>query len=104
MKCPKCSEELKWIKGYEMSTLVGFYSEEGHNHDDNCSYRLYICKNDHTVKIYKQKKCCHPDCDWVGKEECWCHEGKKVKEWPETKLADIDVMEYFKKKRQSPVF
>lgn len=69
----------------ETATLVGYSSPEGHNHDDNCIVRTYICKNGHTMKISKQRRC--PACDWVGKLLCACHYGSrysvKLEDWPE---------------------
>ena len=64
----------------EMTTLVGFSSPPGHRHDDNCTTRIYSCENQHGLKISIRQRC--PVCDWVGKEICGCHDGKKVDEWP----------------------
>ena len=65
----------------EMTTLVGFISPKGHDHDDNCLTRFYICSNNHEITISKIKKC--PVCEWTGKKECFCHRGMKVEEWPD---------------------
>lgn len=62
-------------------TLLGYHSPEGHEHDDNCLSRTYICTNNHKISVSKRRTC--PACDWKGKEECFCHKGKKVDEWPE---------------------
>lgn len=69
--------------GQTMSTLVGYFSPPGHNHDDNCQMRLYKCANDHRRAISKQNKCPAPGCEWVGKLTCFCHEGEKFKLWPD---------------------
>ena len=80
--CPTCNGEMK-SKGSSV-TLVGYINSPGHDHDDNCHKRKYICIQCRFIlNISKQNKCSNPECDWVGKEECFCHEGKKVKNWPE---------------------
>jgi hypothetical protein len=66
-----------------MSTCVGYMSPPGHNHDDNCVTRQYDCSCGNKVIVSKRNRCSNPDCDWVGKDECFCHEGKKVEEWPD---------------------
>ena len=80
--CPECGGCM--LSRGTSSTLVGYESfEEGHDHDDNCRKRLYYCEEcDYEMVISKRNRCPHPDCDWVGKDECFCHEGKKVDEWP----------------------
>ena len=86
MKCIECDEELIATDGCEFMTLLGYPSPPGHNHDDNCRKRVYWCKNGHKQLISKRNKCPNPDCDWVGKDECFCHPGKKLEEWPEAKI------------------
>lgn len=81
MNCSVCGEKMKPMHGM-CSTLVGHVSPPGHDHDDNCKTKTYKCKNDHYEKVSKRNRCTNPDCDWVGKEECFCHQGKKVEEWP----------------------
>jgi hypothetical protein len=97
MNCPTCDEPLLLVEGSQMQTLVGYgyYGEAAkeHNHDDNCRHRTYICKNKHQVELYKQNKCFNPKCDWVGKEECFCHKGKKLKEWPEAEISEVTIYE-----------
>ena len=82
MKCEKCGEELFRTNalGVTFSTCVGYFYPEGHNHDDNCRIRTYTCKNNHVIRLSKRNRC--PSCSWVGKEECFCHEGSKLDEWP----------------------
>lgn len=65
----------------EMQTLVGYSSPEGHNHDDNCLTRTYVCEGDHKQIVSKRRTC--PACDWKGTESCGkqCG-GLKVDEWP----------------------
>lgn len=73
----------------EMQTLVGYSRPEpGHNHDDNCRYRIYVCENGHRVRVYRQNRC--DACDWRGKATCFCHEGTKVTEWPEAEEMTRD--------------
>jgi hypothetical protein len=83
--CPECSELFTSRSG-TMSTLVGFRSPEGHNHDDNCTGREYYCPNGHKTTIALRRSC--PSCDWRGKETCFCHPGGKVDRWP---LVDVAV-------------
>jgi hypothetical protein len=69
-------------------TLVGYYSPEGHNHDDNCRKRVYVCEDGHRTVIRRINKCQTVGCDWRGKETCFCHEnGVTVEEWPDTPSA-----------------
>ena len=78
-----CGKEMR-LKA-EYSTLVGYISPKGHNHDDNCVKRVYVCSNNHEKVISKRNRCSdrglNRDCTWKGKETCGCHEGKKVDEW-----------------------
>ena len=83
--CKICSGPLGW-RGGEFSTLVGYRSPPGHNHDDNCLKRIYECPNGHITSLSKRRRC-HA-CDWVGKLTCFCHAGDKLDEWP-----DIPQME-----------
>ncbi len=78
-KCPKCGEAMS--HSGTMTTLLGFISPAGHNHDDNCRTRNYFCKCGYSEIVSKRNKC--QACDWVGKETCFCHIGKKVDTWPE---------------------
>ena len=78
--CAKCGEKMEDLKYGESTTLVAYHSPPGHNHDDNCIKRSYGCRNGHMIEVSKRNKC--PACDWVGKEECFCHDGKKYDEWP----------------------
>lgn len=79
--CPKCAGKMGSIGS--IVTLVGFSSQEGHSHDDNCERREYVCSScGHKILISKRRKCYATGCDWKGKETCFCHKGKKVDEWP----------------------
>lgn len=79
MNC-KCGKPF--VKHYGTSTtLVGYGFLEGHDHDDNCRSRIYVCEDGHETALHKQNRC--PACDWEGKTECFCHEGPKIREWPE---------------------
>ena len=81
INCPECGSPFVQTDGVTLRTLVGFSSPPGHNHDDNCAKRLYVCAQGHQVVVSKRNRC--PACDWVGRDYCFCHEGKKVDEWPE---------------------
>ncbi len=64
-----------------METLVAYYSPAGHDHDDNCRTEIYRCDGcGRNVSFHVRKKC--PTCNWKGKEECFCHKGKKIEELP----------------------
>lgn len=80
MTC-KCGKPLVASDGREGSTLVGFYSPPGHDHDDNCRKRWYLCEDGHVTCVSRQNRC--PACGWRGIETCFCCVGPKVKEWPE---------------------
>ena len=79
VKCPDCGTQM--YHGEMTQTLVGYISPAGHNHDDNCRIRIYICENGHEHRISKRNSC--PACDWKGQDSCFCHGGKKVDSWPE---------------------
>jgi len=83
MRCTICGAKLIACEDGTVSTLVGYYSPPDHDHDDNCLKRVYFCENNHAQIIAKRRRCPNPDCNWVGKEDCFCHDGKKVDEWPE---------------------
>ena len=96
MLCPICNEPCRvmiWKDEFpnihaeqandpiQTSTLLSYSSPEGHNHDDNCLTRSYICYNKHITKIGLRCKC--NKCSWKGKETCGCHHGLKVDKFPE---------------------
>jgi hypothetical protein len=84
MKCFECdSEIIPKSHRSESSTLVAYMSPPGHDHDDNCISRTYYCEQGHVNILTIQRRCPNPSCDWVGKEKCFCHLDRKVKEWPE---------------------
>jgi len=85
LRCPECNEPMTialGLDGIPIWTLVAYSSPLGHNHDDNCMTRIYCCESGHRLKVSKRRRCLASDCSWVGKEDCWCHPGKKVDEWP----------------------
>lgn len=82
-KCPECNGVMS--HGGTSTTLVGYLSPPGHNHDDNCCKRTYRCENGHTMILSKRNRC--DKCDWVGSENCFCHKGNKVDQWPEEAQA-----------------
>lgn len=88
MKCQICNEDM--YPGEITVTLVG-YSRQGLpekcNHNDNCRNRVYKCINNHKIKFSKRRVCPNSECDWKGSEECFCHHGKKVDEWPEVSIS-----------------
>jgi len=88
MKCPECGAEMK--AGGVCKTLVGCGKfPPGHDHDDNCRSRVYICPNNHKLWLSRRNRCPAPGCDWKGKDECFCHSGRKVDEWPDAQPAGL---------------
>ncbi|KKM72758.1 hypothetical protein LCGC14_1417260 [marine sediment metagenome] len=80
--CPTCKEPAIARYGI-METLVGYSSftdDDGnvHEHDDNCLKQNFACSNDHVWTLSKRRRCKTDGCNWLGKEECFCHERKKV--------------------------
>jgi hypothetical protein len=88
VKCNQCGGPFIH-RGGTVETLVGFLSPPGHDHDDNCKSRAYYCAEGHMAGVFKRNACPNPDCDWKGKEECWCHPGKKVEEWPNVSSVEL---------------
>lgn len=78
MICQVDGCDLEAVYQGTMSTLVGYYSPEGHDHDDNCRTRLYHCGNGHETVIRVRNICRTPGCGWKGKLTCFCHPGEKV--------------------------
>lgn len=75
-----CGMPMYTDGGYS-ETLVGFSSPPGHDHDDNCRVRIYRCEKNHIKRVSIRRRC--HKCDWLGKAECFCHEGSKVDDWPD---------------------
>lgn len=75
--CRRCGKPVTSYAG-DMSTLVGYSSEPGHNHDNNCRTRIFLCDDKHVTPIAVFHRCKFPGCDWVGKRTCFCHPGEKV--------------------------
>jgi hypothetical protein len=70
-------------------TLVYYFSPPGHDHDDNCVNRRYVCSNGHSVSVSRRNSCPNKECDWKGKTECFCHAGQKVDKWPEAETKAV---------------
>lgn len=85
MKCRKCDSLLRRKDNTEMRTAVYFQSPEGHDHNDNCITRNYICDNGHYCKLSIINSC---HCGWRGREECFC--SGKVEKWPENEKLDVE--------------
>jgi hypothetical protein len=77
IKCPTC-ESGKVEIGPTMTTLVGYSSEPGHNHDNNCRKAEVCCENGHRFIVRYRNRCKYPGCGWQGKETCWCDGGQTV--------------------------
>lgn len=85
--CPECRNVM--IAGPTTTTLVGYSSPEGCDHDDNCLTRIYKCKNNHSRKVSIRRVC--SNCSWVGKDDCGCHSEKKLNHWPGEELPKRGV-------------
>lgn len=82
MNCKTCGQPMRQDKSsVGVMSCVGYLSPDGHDHDDNCVVRTYVCPNGHSAAVSKRRTC--PVCDWKGKETCFCHQDPKVDEWPE---------------------
>lgn len=79
--CPQCGEGFVEVSDIR-ETLVGYGSPSGHDHNDNCMGVVLLCERGHEISFHPRRRCFRKDCDWVGKEKCFCHEGKKDPEWP----------------------
>ena len=77
--CETCQEPMN--VQHNMSTMVGYLSPPGHNHDDNCLTRRYACRNGHTLDVTRRNRC-HA-CGWRGRTTCFCHKGEKSEFWPD---------------------
>lgn len=71
---------IVWVSD-TLETTVGYPGSPGHEHNDNCMRRWYRCEDGHKTELSIRRSC--PNCEWQGKEECFCHPGKKVDQWPE---------------------
>jgi hypothetical protein len=78
--CPDCGGQYVSESG-TVTTLVASSSPPGHNHDDNCLKRIYTCQNGHRKLLSIRRRCNRSDCDWVGKDDCFCT-GPKINRWP----------------------
>ena len=87
--CRECGGAFVSHSG-EGSTLLGFASPPGHNHDDNCLVRVYQCASGHDTALSVRRRC--ESCDWVGKTGCFCHQGQKVSKWPDAPFVTPEWM------------
>lgn len=94
LNCTTCGKPFVKHTG-SMKTLVGYFSPPGHDHDDNCEKRIYLCEDGHWTFMSVRRRCTTPGCNWVGKEDCFCHEGKKVDAWPE-EVTEMGKEEFLK--------
>ena len=76
--CPECGLETESI-GYK-TTLVGYVSTAGHDHDDNCRCFSFTCQKGHHFSVLPVNTCPTKGCSWRGRDSCWCHT-PQVKEW-----------------------
>lgn len=64
--CPRCGEICS-TSGFS-TTLVGYLSPPGHDHDDNCRHFSLTCPKGHKFTVRARNTC--SACDWKGKEVC----------------------------------
>jgi hypothetical protein len=90
-KC-ECGQPWARLVDEVSSTCVGYWSPEGHDHDDNCVTRPLLCAGGCRRRLGIRRRCNDhagewdigpeaPACDWRGKEEC-CGDYAYVDEWP----------------------
>jgi hypothetical protein len=77
----ECKAALVSIDEDICETCVGYFSPEGHDHNDNCMTRIAFCANGGKHVVSLRRSC--PACTWKGKAECWCHGGAKLDAWPD---------------------
>src|ERR1700741_3943516 len=49
--CKECGEKISSSEKGFWKTTVNFWSPEGHDHDDNCKTKQYLCKNGHQTRL-----------------------------------------------------
>ena len=68
-KTKNCTAPLVAFTGVQQ-TLVGYFQEEGHNHNDNCRAYIMVCAEGHESGYAIRNECPNPTCGWRGKESC----------------------------------
>jgi hypothetical protein len=66
--CRTCGTKRFIAQGAGFTTCVGYYSPQGHNHDNNCKVARFQCENGHWRNYSLRRKC--PSCDWASHESC----------------------------------
>jgi hypothetical protein len=66
--CPVCGVVCE--SDQYRTTLVGYKSPPGHNHDDNCRTFFFACPSGHRFSVRPQNRCPTKDCAWLGEIEC----------------------------------
>lgn len=80
--CPQCCAPFIAASD-QCETTVGYFSPDGHEHDDNCLTQAFRCANGHTVRGSIQRSCSTVGCDWKGKRDCCGYDrGPKWTYWP----------------------
>jgi len=67
-QCPKCGAACVGKEG--LVTLVGYFSPNGHDHDDNCRNFGFRCDCGHVFTVTPVNTCPTDDCEWIGKITC----------------------------------
>ena len=90
-ECP-CGAPWSHLIDEMASKTVGYWSDPGHDHDDNCTSMPVVCEGGHVEHVYIRRSCndgigeidqppIPPMCNWKGKTEC-CGDYAYVDEWP----------------------
>lgn len=58
VKCPCGAEWADNYGGTIFSTLIGYSSDPGHDHDNNCKKVYYKCTNGHSYVFRKNRGPC----------------------------------------------
>lgn len=92
--CPDCGAPWVRLINELTQTCVGYFSDDKHDHDDNCTTMPIECANGHIKRLGIRRACNDdagrweagvskpPGCDWRGKTEC-CGDFQYVDAWPE---------------------
>jgi len=101
----ECGAAWRVLHSETSQTTVGYFSGDGHDHDDNCTTRMLECAHGHRRVVGIRRSCNddignaiwegravapHPACDWRGKAEC-CGPYLYVDAWPTLTPSQSDA-------------
>ena len=81
--CRDCGGSYVTCSDSFVTDGLGYSGPPGHDHDDSCQTRQFVCVNGHRRLLSVQNACSADGCGWKGRETCWCHgEDLKLPRWP----------------------